>query len=148
MVATISSEYSTTSATTLTLDSSWIKDVANPVGNTACELRNLAPETVSRTEQTFYPLSGSFPVVVQGPRHGSRGSLTVLARNATELAALNNLLATNRTLLFQMPTRSSAHPTTSFYFRPVGDVSTGRISQPADRPEREVTFSYVEVAAP
>ena len=144
----ISSAYTPTLTTTLTLTSAWLKDPVNPSLNLRIRLRSMDPVTAARPQGVFYPLNTKHPTIVSGTPQSSRGSFTVLIETQAEMDALDALLTPARPLLFQKPLETSTGPFTSMFLQLVGDLSIARLAQPANRPHRDVTIPYVEVLPP
>lgn len=124
-----------------------LKDPSSPTKNMVLAVRSHNPPTSSRQEGIFYPLTGKFPVIVQGSRQPGTGSITFLVSTQADFDKFEALLEPARTLYLQIAQDSVTGMHSSLFIRVVGELVIQRLVQ-ALRAQRDVTFSYVEVAAP
>lgn len=89
----------------------------------------------------FRPLGSRYPVIVSGTLGGWDGSMRVITATTAEWTALRSILESQKVLLLESPFGWAR------YVRIVNGAQTTMLGS-STAPRREVSVSYVEVAAP
>jgi hypothetical protein len=122
----------------------WVKDPGNPQRNMLLTVQT-GPEWARPVDQGSYVVKNRRnKVTLSGVRNGREGDLVVWTRSDDERAALDWLLDSGATLLWQ------THPMAGEgnIYVAVGQVGRGRVGQPAYDPWRTWTLPMVEADMP
>lgn len=122
----------------------WLKDITDPSSNVALRVKwDTIQVGTTGTSVMYQPLGEDFPLVITEGYKGDALELTLILRR-DEYAPLRKLLKSGRTLFLQSDVDHA------WWVRPVGDIRAGILPTGQRRvdPIREVTLTFVQVAAP
>lgn len=122
----------------------WLKDITDPDSNLSLRVKwNTIQVGTTGTSAVYQPLGESLPLVLTEGYKGDSLELTLILRRE-EYAPLKALLKSGRTLFLQSDVDHA------WWVRPVGDIRAGILptGQRKVDPIREVTLTFVQVAAP
>ncbi|MFE0101149.1 hypothetical protein [Streptomyces sp. NPDC059009] len=122
----------------------WLKDITDPTLNLALRVKwSVTSVGTTGTSVMYQPLGEAYPIVLSEGFKGDALELTLILRRE-EYAPLRVLLTSGRTLFLQSDVDHA------WWVRPVGDIKADILptGQRKVDPIREVTITFVQVAAP